>query len=54
MMAKAIGIDLGTTNCCVYAMQQGQPRPVVMRDGLHVTPAVVALGGGAVLSAAVP
>ncbi len=41
-MAKAVGIDLGTTNSCVAIMEGDQPTVIVNRDGERVTPSVVA------------
>jgi len=41
-VAKAVGIDLGTTNSCVAIMEGDQPTVIVNRDGERVTPSVVA------------
>ncbi len=41
-MGKVIGIDLGTTNCCVAVMEGGKPRVVTSREGSRTTPSVVA------------
>src|SRR5512140_3513146 len=41
-MGKVIGIDLGTTNCCIAAMEGGKPRVVTSREGGRTTPSVVA------------
>jgi molecular chaperone DnaK len=38
----AIGIDLGTTNSCVYAARAGEPQPVLNQQGGRTTPSVVA------------
>ena len=37
-MAKIIGIDLGTTNCCVAIMEGGQPKVIENSEGARTTP----------------
>jgi molecular chaperone DnaK len=41
-----IGIDLGTTNCCVAVLQGGQPAVIPTRQGQRTMPSVVAFGEG--------
>jgi molecular chaperone DnaK len=41
-MAKAVGIDLGTTNSVIAAMEGGQPTVIANADGARTTPSVVA------------
>jgi molecular chaperone DnaK len=41
-VGKAIGIDLGTTNCCIAAMEGGSPRVIASREGARTTPSIVA------------
>ena len=41
-MAKAVGIDLGTTNSVIAAMEGGQPTVIPNAEGSRTTPSVVA------------
>jgi molecular chaperone DnaK len=41
-MAKAIGIDLGTTNSVVAVMEGGEPTVIINEEGSRLTPSVVA------------
>jgi molecular chaperone DnaK len=41
-MAKAVGIDLGTTNSVIATMEGGQPRVIANAEGSRTTPSVVA------------
>jgi len=42
-MAKVIGIDLGTTFCCVAVMEAGEPVVIPSAEGGRTTPSVVAV-----------
>ncbi len=41
-MAKAVGIDLGTTNSVIAVMEAGEPTVLVNNEGARTTPSVVA------------
>ncbi len=42
-MARAIGIDLGTTNSVVAVIEGGEPTVIPNAEGERLTPSVVAL-----------
>ncbi len=42
-MAKVIGIDLGTTNSCMAALEGGEPTVIPNSEGGRTTPSVVAI-----------
>ena len=41
-MARAVGIDLGTTNSCIATLEGGEPTVIVNAEGARSTPSVVA------------
>ncbi|MEM6430041.1 MAG: molecular chaperone DnaK [Deinococcota bacterium] len=45
-MAKAVGIDLGTTNSVIAIMEGGEPSVLVNSEGNRTTPSVVAFKDG--------
>ena len=42
-MAKAVGIDLGTTKSVVAVLEGGEPKVITGSEGSRVTPSVVAI-----------
>jgi molecular chaperone DnaK len=42
-VSKILGIDLGTTNCCVSVVEGTSPRVLANREGSHTTPSIVAV-----------
>ena len=44
-MAKAIGIDIGTTNSCVAVMEGNKAKVIENAEGGHTTPSMVAFTG---------
>ena len=55
-MAKAVGIDLGTTNSVVSALEAGDAVVIPNAEGARTTPSVVAFteGGGLALGMSTP
>ena len=41
-MARAVGIDLGTTNSVVSVLEGGEPTVIANTEGARTTPSVVA------------
>jgi molecular chaperone DnaK len=41
-MPKILGIDLGTTNSCMAAMEGGEPVVIENSEGARTTPSIVA------------
>jgi molecular chaperone DnaK len=48
-MSKIIGIDLGTTNSCIAAIEGGEPTVIPNAEGNRTTPSVVAFKDNEVL-----
>ena len=42
-MSKILGIDLGTTNCCVAIIEGGVPKVLENKEGVRTTPSIVAI-----------
>jgi molecular chaperone DnaK len=45
-VSHVIGIDLGTTNCCVAVLSESTPTVLSNRQGYSVTPSIVAVSDG--------
>ena len=43
LMSTIVGIDLGTTNCCVAVVEDGKARVIANRQGYTTTPSVIAI-----------
>ncbi|GIG66868.1 molecular chaperone DnaK [Phytomonospora endophytica] len=41
-MARAVGIDLGTTNSCVAVLEGGEPTVITNAEGSRTTPSIIA------------
>ena len=41
-MARAVGIDLGTTNSAIATLEGGEPTIIANAEGMRTTPSVVA------------
>jgi len=55
IMAKAIGIDLGTTNSCVAVMEGNKAKVIENAEGARTTPSMVGFAdNGEVLSGRPP
>ncbi len=48
-MARAVGIDLGTTNSVIAVLEGGEPTVIANAEGARTTPSVVAFKDGEVL-----
>src|SRR5690606_6966695 len=48
-MARAVGIDLGTTNSVIATLEGGDPTVIPNAEGARTTPSVVAFKEGEIL-----
>ena len=42
-MGKILGIDLGTTNCCMAIIEGGEPKVLENAEGNRTTPSIIAI-----------
>ena len=40
-MSRLVGIDFGTTNCCMAFLDQGKPKVILDKERYKIVPSVV-------------